>query len=610
MRRTRDIPFDLPRLFISLLAVVAAVVPAFATDVQFTLSPRETWVGSPSVLKIIVRDGDTIGDPVFTPTAGLDFEIQPGRQTMSSMQIINGQITRNNTTAISVMITPSAVGVFEVAPVTIVVNGVKYSSAPMSISSLVSTAGDLLTAQVVGTSKEVWIGQVLHLTLRIAVKPFQSAEHRVTLGEADMWQFIDHERSDFGPFTPGLKELAQRGQRPSGREELSDGHAFFIYEISAQIIPASSGVPDFSAVRVALNYPTSLASSRGFFGRNELSVSATKPISAAATVADLTVLPLPIEGQPESFVGAVGSFAISSSAKPLQAAVGDPITLTVTVTDLAATPALDSLQPPLLDTAAMRADFRLPTAPLAGVVTGKTKTFTQTLRPTHAGVDEIPAIEFAWFDPTVSAYRRASTKPIAIAVSASEHIATDAIISKSSAHGAEPASLTATTEGFVANASLNLAMMDDHESNSVGSIIAVMAFAIPPAACATILLLRRRNVRNRGDVALTRARGARAAAAKKLSQGDPASALTGYIADRLNRPMGTVTRSEARRALMTVGATVDLQTLVDGVLGELERAQFGSALESAGGSSPAARHSDDARACLKEFEGLDWSKRS
>ncbi len=593
----------LQQLVALFLGVLFFCADAIAADVEFSLAPRETWIGSPSTLKIVVRGGNDIGDPILPQVAGLDIEVQPGRQTMNSMQIVNGNVTRNNTTTIAVMITPSVVGVFTIPPITIVVDGVQYSSKPTSISSAVSTTGDLLTAQVIGNPKKVWVGQSLDVTLRILVKPFQSPEHKVTLGEADMWQFINSERSEFGPFSKKFRELAQSNQRPIGQEELVDGHAYLVYEVSTQIIPSTSGVPDFSDIRIAWNYPARLSSTRDFFGRNELSVSATKPISTTASAVDIDVLPLPTAGQPASFQGAVGSFGLSASAKPVRVAVGDPITLTLTVTDLSGTQHLDTVQPPQLEIPAIQSDFRMPTAPLAGSVQGNTKTFTQTLRPTHAGIEQIPPIEFSWFDTTTGSYRSAKTQPIALSVVASEHIATDAILGGSSQAMTPPKQLTAAEGGLTANVAPTFEMVQD-QSRGIGMAIGIAMLVIPPLACAAILFVQRRRDRLSGDTAFAREQGARSAASRRLASGDAAAAIVGYIADRINQPSGTVTRVEAHDSLVDANAPSDLLERVDRLLAQCERSRFAAA-HSADLSQESV---SEAKACIQGLEKLDWRK--
>ena len=585
------------------LALLQCAIATAATDVTFNLSPRETWVGSPSVMKIVVRDGDVIGEPILPKVTGVDFETQPGRQTMSSMQIVNGAVSRESTTVISVLITPSTVGIIQIPPITVDVDGVKYSITPTSISTVVSTTGDLLKAEVVAAEESAWVGQSITATLRILVKPFQSSQHQVTLGEGDMWQFIDQSRCDFGPFTKALAEMLQRRQRPLGREELIEGQAYIVYDIPATITMTSSGAPDFSEIRIAWNYPTRLAAERDFFGRNNLSVSSTKPISADADAANFDVLPLPTVGRPESFQGAIGSFAISASAKPASVAVGDPITLTLVVTDRSPNRplALGALLPPSLAFPALEDGFRMPSAPLAGTVEGNTKTFTQTIRPTRMDIHEIPAIEFSWFDPTLGTYQSASTAPIGVTVVASERISTDAIIGRATEESAIEKSLTVAKGGLTANVSPTLAMVRD-QSARIGLVAATIALIAPPFACAAVLLLRRRSDRLGNDGALVRQRGARASALKRLASGDEVAAIVGFIADQVSHPSATLTRSEARKFALAAGAPISLVERIDHLLARGDHARFSAQAGATGTESQLS----EARECLQLLERLNW----
>jgi len=585
------------------LLILCANAVAAEPEVVFTISPRETWIGSPVVMTIAVQDGDSIGTPTFPALAALTFQLQPGRQTMSSMQVINGRITRENKTTMTVMVTPTVAGMITIPPVTLMVDGVEYASAPTHISASLSTAGDLLSAKIVGRPGKAWVGQPIDVTLRIFVKPFQSREHGVTLGEADMWQFIDHDRCEFGPFTSKLREMNQNRQRPTGHAEFLNGHTYVVYDVSTQITVHSSGIPALNDVRVAWNYPLRLASTPNFFGRSELTVSATKPISASATVVDIDVLPLPTEGQPASFRGAVGSFALTASAKPINVAVGDPITLTLRVTDRAGGDNLDTVQPPPLDSPAIAADFRMPTAPLAGTVQGNSKTFTQTLRPTHPGIQKIPAIEFSWFDPIAGQYRTAISKAIEIDVAVSERITTDAILGGLPTNAGQSKQLTAADGGLVANVAPTLAMVRD-QSGGLGWTATALIMLLPPVACAAVLMVRRRRDKLAGDVGYARQQGARANALKRLKAGNPGGALAGYIADQINQPSGTVTRGEARTSLLAAIASADLIDQVDQLLAQAERSRFAASANA--DESATAQTIASAKSCIVQLEKLDW----
>jgi hypothetical protein len=105
-------------------------------------------------------------------------------------------------------------------------------------------------------------------------------------------------------------------------------------------------------------------------------------------------------------------------------------------------------------------------------------------------------------------------------------------------------------------------------------------------------------------VAFAKEQGARGAANKRLAVGDGATALVGYIADRINQPSGTVTRAEARSLMTAANASNELLERVDRLLAQFERARF-----SAGNDSGASAQSvTEAKSCIQGLEKLDWRK--
>jgi hypothetical protein len=118
----------------------------------------------------------------------------------------------------------------------------------------------------------------------------------------------------------------------------------------------------------------------------------------------LDVQPLPAEGRPADFNGAVGNFSLAASVAPTDVAVGDPITVRVQVSGRGG---LDGLpMPPLNLGEAFKSyppsattDMPDPLA-MAG-----TKKFEQVIQPQSADVKELPAFSFSFFDPDARAYR-------------------------------------------------------------------------------------------------------------------------------------------------------------------------------------------------------------
>jgi hypothetical protein len=236
-------------------------------------------------------------------------------------------------------------------------------------------------------------------------------------------------------------------------------------------------------------------------------------------------------------------------------------------------------------------------------VQGNTKTFTQTLRPTSESVREIPPIAFSWFDPNTGRYETAASKPIALSVSAVERLTTDAILGSTKVPVQSAPTLIATAGGLGANAPVTPAIVRSLPVGRVSWPLVGAALFLPPLACATVLLMRRRQDRLLTDRGLVQERGARQRATARARAGAGAEAVQSYIADRLHRPSGTVTRAEAVRCLRVAGADDVLQQQVEGILARAERARYSS---SGTAATTVADDAAQAVSCIALLERLNW----
>ena len=137
--------------------------------------------------------------------------------------------------------------------------------------------------------------------------------------------------------------------------------------------------------------------------------------------AKLRVLPLPKEGRPPGFTGAIGTFNLSApKLSATEVETGEPITLAISLTGEGnlsgvSAPELPKDNPdwqtykPTTDLASANDD----SAPLLA-----TKTFTYTLVPKNAGTRGTPAIPFSYFDPAKAAYVDVTIPPQPVKVKA------------------------------------------------------------------------------------------------------------------------------------------------------------------------------------------------
>ena len=603
-------PRFIRHFILAFLAATSLCANAFSQVVEFKLQQHEGWVGSPITMQVVAVN--STGEPQPPEIAASpDFAsvVVSGPQRMDMYQNINGVASRRITTTWTVQMTPKHVGVATLPQIKMIADGRTYLSPPQTVPISATETGDMLAVSVKSNPATLYAGQAADLILEIALRPYFNREHDVTLTERQMWELIDRPASSWGIFEPRMRELVQNNQRPSGREEIRDGARWFVYEITANTTAARSGPLDIGDVRIELRYPTGISVNRDFFGSPELSISGIRKIPMSPSASTVVVKALPELEKPASFRGAVGQFAIQAGAKPTKAAVGDPMTLTLSIQSLSDNKdALRSLQPPPLDSPALTQNFRMPSDPLAGTVDGSTKIFTQTLRALSADTKEIPPIAFSYFDPSTSKYVTTTTNAIPISVSPAERISTAALDGvNATKKDAANTTLTEVDGGLFANAAPSEDLVSDQRL-SVGWATGLV-FAAPPIVAATLLLLRNRNRAAKNNVGMARARGAFKNAQRQLEGAHTAAAIAQIIQTlieaRTMRPAGTVTRSDAANFAHEAGANaITLQSL-DSLLALGERAAFAP---QRGETAQALRK--QAAKLIIDLDQLSWRRRT
>lgn len=134
------------------------------------------------------------------------------------------------------------------------------------------------------------------------------------------------------------------------------------------------------------------------------------------------VLPLPEEGRPQGFGGAVGQFSIKLDTDKNSVPANTPINLTITVEGKGNFQAIDAFRLPLPP------DFELYESAASSRGSNpigmrrsleSRKTFQYVVIPRKAGSFQIPPISWSFFDPEKKEYRSIQTAPLEIQVTES-----------------------------------------------------------------------------------------------------------------------------------------------------------------------------------------------
>ncbi|MCK6457611.1 MAG: BatD family protein [Phycisphaerae bacterium] len=555
------------------LILIAIHGAARAAEIVAELSSSTAMPGEVVTLTITVRNAEDVGRPRIPRVSGLTIRLLNTEPTLHQQTlIINGRVSRQVDYTWTCAISAPRSGNYTIPPIRVTADGETLRTESIDLVITKSESGEPLIVEVDVDRAEAFVEEPVKATLRVWIRPFRQSD--VVLTPEQMWSraLINEQETRFGTFQQP-QFVGQRVRRSP------DGGAanYYVYESQGTIWPEEAGALSLGEIRIVMQYPVSI--SRDFFGN--LGLQRARTLSASPPTPPITIRPIPTEGRPPGFNGAVGRYTISASATPTNVRVGDPITLTLTIRGIGR---LDRVPAPALsELEELTRDFKVPNESLAGQTDGYAKVFTQTIRATHANTREIPPIPFVFFNPKSARFETSRSAAIPITVREASQLSLSQVVEAEADRPRAARALVERTEGLVANyVDMNDVLTPQDLSMPTSWIVMLAAC---PIAYVGAWFLQRRSIRYREDVRYRRrAQAARTAhhrlhAARSASRNDAAAkvghALTGYVADQLNAPDGALTRDEVRRLLNEKVVDAALRDELDAMLADIEQAAYG-----------------------------------
>lgn len=565
------------RRIAALLAVAAVVAMApratEATEIGIRVSSTQCSLEEVITVQVSVENPTQATMPKHDETADWDIRLTPGMANPSQSTqttIINGVVDTRSKYIYTFEARPKVAGQLMLPAFVLSDGGKEYRTSPIQISVSKRAGagkGDVF-AKVVVPRSTAYVGEPFDIQLQVFVRQYeqqgiQPFDDRLSL------QLAQFELSQFGIFekavtvTPSVSKVKLRDDRGI----LADYYGF---SWEATVYPANVGPFDFGNIVLAWRYPQWIT--RGFM---TLEMPRARNLRVAPELPSLEIKPIPKEGRPADYNGAVGNFIFRVTAAPRDVQVGDPITLTMTIRGDAA---MERLGPPrLAQVPALTSDFELSGESLAGDVATGQKSFSQTIRALRESVTQIPRLPFSFFNPTTGTYATSWSEPIPLKVRPAERVA---LPGGGAAPSAPLAPLVETAGGLRANHSdLDLLMANQAGGFNAASLAFVAAL---PLVFLVTWFVHRRSEHFRRNTGLRRRRFAGASARKALdlavlrhAGSGIAAALLSYIADRFDAPAAGMTRADALARLQSAGVSPNLVTETSSLLESLEYAEYG-----------------------------------
>lgn len=581
---------------------------AVAVTLQARLSDTEIYLGESLTLELRING---IRNPELPDIGHPDIEVsKAGGQSFnnSSYTVINGRASQTEEFGYVARYTlrPRVAGTLHMPPVTLLHDGQTYRSNATTVLVRQPQPQDYLLVEVQANKPSYVIGEVVTLTLDLSIRkltlngapldadPFfreQPPHLQIpwfeSLGDwktselrAFVQPFLGQQRAGFsindyrreGLFqTPLLTFTLPR--QSSTRTTASGPLAYFTYQVQKQFRPIRAGSQEVPPVLVKATLPTQV-DARGQASRTEKIVASSAPLT-------VHIQPVPRADQPASFSGAVGRFRLEVDANPKVLRVGDPLSLSLT---LSGNGLLETVHPPALEQQPKLAEaFKIQADPPAVKTENDAKTFTYTLRPRRPGLRDVPSIDVAYYDPDTQRFQVLQSEPLPLRVDAASTLGLSEVIETSndvlkSVLGEE------LTEGILANYSGPDVLVPQAWHLQFGAVT-LLILLVPPLGYTGLLGWRWHNTRRQRQPASQRARQAAPRALVSLQglktppgQGEIADgvhqALTGYLRDKLNLAGAGLTVDDVTRLLHARQVDPALVEHVEALLQRCDSARY------------------------------------
>lgn len=562
-------------IFIAAVAAVTALPCAAKPTADARLQKAVVGIGETIALEVVVSgtaDADVVAD--IPSVSGLRIT-GPQTSRMSQTTIINGRQESSITTTLSYQVTPLQEGQFTIPAFPVQVDGMKTTVGPLRLRAEQSPQSAAIKLRATVDDRTPFVQQPL--TYRVTW--FVADEihgYELTIPAFD-------ERRDYlvqpvapsgGARTQDLVVSNVTYKAAVGRETL-EGVDYTTFTVTARVYPLREGslVLPSPLVRAAVQQGWEVVRDFFFAERRPKLVTMT----AVGERIALAVRPLPSEGRPRSFSGAVGRYTFSVSASDSTARVGDPIRLTMRVGGsglLSQVP-----RPNLASLPEVTRDFAILGTLEPGEVTGDQIVFEEIVRPKHGEVKQFPAIPFAYFDPARQEYRTAWSDPVPLRVMVAPEVGPVEAFGAPDAAARTPAEASGGLR-----APYRGPRLADTPGDPWSSLVYLLAAPIAYGMLLTGVTVRRRIARDSGRWSR---RGAILGLEKELArlkgmaprEGDAfyaelAALCARQVAARLGVSLAEVTPHDVPRLVAEGVLPEEVGGQLSGLLEEIDRARF------------------------------------
>lgn len=586
--------------------LIASASVAHSQEIKVELKHDKIYEGDSVQYNVLLSNFDESAEPDLNEFKEFDV-----KATGSGITVRQFGRSIRRTRVFEYLLTPHGRGVVEVPSPTVEQDGQSYRGDTVMLTVAAAEEQDVARLEVTASREEVYPMQPFEVRLTIAVKSLpephenkspvsvQDPAPRLSIPWAEDDQLPDglvpkvpvgrwlgdlqNERSGFsvnnftsrggfgGLFSGRLVVFEPRVTRALRKDARGARIEYWEYVFARTFVPTAVGEYNFGPVRLKGDFATKV-NTRGNLQGEE--------IYAVAKSIRVRVKDVSTDGRLDSYTGAVGKFRFTSEISPREAKVGDPMTLTLSLTGVGT---LDrTLAPDLNQLGAIESRFKVYDA--TEETEDSTRRFTYSVRPKHADVTELPAVPISYFDVDDEKFVTIESDAIPIKIEEANRLS-NADIAMATPQRSSGNSVEVRTEGIFANVTdlrelRDEAVHPDRWFLSLGGLAGLLF----------VVALATQHVQTlRADIGLQRRRGAVSAAKQRfeaatqtLSVGENregverlSSTLLGLVADVCDLEPGGLTAQDAIAKLETSGIEQHVIEQFISVMQDCDGARYG-----------------------------------
>lgn len=531
---------------------------AASAQVSFTVdAPALTALGRPFNVAFTI-DAEPEQNSFKAPEFEENFDVVAGPSTSvgRSMQFINGKQSSSYNYTITYALMPRESGTFTIGAASVKVDGKTYTTRPMLVEVIAEKQG--AGAKTPNTSPEGSIGRD-DILLRLKVSDtelYKGESLRASLVLYTRVTVENIESLTMPPFDGFWSQELSFDNAPS-REEYN-GRVYETYKITELLLsPQESGkivIPEAVMDVVAQVVVQDRRNYDPIFGGRQV-YRVSRELKSAPVTINVKEFPA---GAPQSFNGAVGNFSLRSTmpAAEIDANSADQIELTISGTGN-----LKFITAPRIT---LPESFEVYDTKVVDnckvTATGTTGslTYTYPFVARSAGAFTIPRIEFSFFNPDTQAYETLATEPFTLVVKDDGSIAASAPATSNYNYGGPMRQLDRDIR-FIHTGKL--------PKRAAAAFILTPLYWLAIVAMVALFILiyavLRKRIRERSNTVARRMRHADKMAVQRLRMAERymneanrhafyeemLRAMWGYIGDKFNIPVASLTKEKIREEL-------------------------------------------------------------